>query len=860
MLEEHHGVAVHCSQTNMSDKQRQPTNTTTNMAQMGSSMRGSSSTPNETKVNNNKDASNGAVTKSSRAPRYGGGRRRPGSKGVGIKGESTFSGAGQKSTPYESKQDSKTQNLRKYQNGQASFEASARQTNYNPKFDKVMKDDEFEAGSIFNPGSKKQNLSHLLNFQYEPRGNKNKLNRNRDAYHGGTTRKGAQYHAPRAIYNKEKYLQANCQFVVRKGLDYARHLKDPDIIVEWDQIEQVRLKTTSDVPSCPICLYPPTAAKITKCGHVYCWTCILHYLSLSDEKWRKCPICFESVGREDLKSVVSVPWKELKTNDEIEMKLMRRERNSLFALPVTEYTKDIDDKGHPDVNEKINSYSQLVLASPEQVHKYITSKEQAELETKFIELKSSDDATICYVEEALNYLAERQTGIIRKMSEVSDISDDCGTNDKTPSPSFILKSESNPCWTDDLQDKEDPCHLEARARHASSSSEGMSSSEVDGVGIEEPFVTAEDLDISVLQPFSNYYAEQNVSNQQTPRSGEIGTKAMPFKKANETFYFYQSSDGQPIFLHALNVQMLVKEFGSFEACPTMIKGLILEKDGSNMTNELRNKLRFLKHVPLTCSFEVAELALNNHVISTETRDIFAPQLEQRKRKRAQRARVEKRREKRIEVEENKLMGKYPGLPKSLRIESDFHFPTFENTTATKAIGSSSNELFHSSESGSDSVSSRTSSPQFDIQGVTQGENIEGSAGHAPISSQTKASSGGISFAKMLRHGSAKPTNAANTMSKSETFPGMLSLYPTPTPRKTVHSDSEPELEDYLPPPPKQSIGDALAQALHQSCSLDSGNTVNENMGNCGNQGNGKKKGKKFKGKKISLSSGARPNL
>ena len=71
-----------------------------------------------------------------------------------------------------------------------------------------MKEDEFEAGSIFNPGSKKQNLSHLLNFQYEPRGSKNKLNRNRENYHGPTNRNGGQYHAPRKMYNKEKYLQA----------------------------------------------------------------------------------------------------------------------------------------------------------------------------------------------------------------------------------------------------------------------------------------------------------------------------------------------------------------------------------------------------------------------------------------------------------------------------------------------------------------------------------------------------------------------------------------------------------------------------------------------------------------------------
>ena len=117
---------------------------------------------------------------------------------------------------------------------------------------------------------------------------KNKSNKNnRDSSYNGTARKGAKYYAPRPRYNKEQYLQANCQFVVRKDSDYSRHLKDPDVIVEWDNIEQVRLKTTSDVPSCPICLYPPTAAKITKCGHVYCWTCVLHYLSLSDEKWRK---------------------------------------------------------------------------------------------------------------------------------------------------------------------------------------------------------------------------------------------------------------------------------------------------------------------------------------------------------------------------------------------------------------------------------------------------------------------------------------------------------------------------------------------------------------------------------------------
>merc|ERR1711994_1070433 len=166
-------------------------------------------------------------------------------------------------------------------------------------------------------------------------------------------------------------------------------------------------------------------------------------------------------------------------------------------------------------------------------------------------------------------------------------------------------------------------------------------------------------------------------------NNENERKMISPNKANETFYFYQSSDGQPIFLHALNVQMLVREYGSFEACPPVIKGLILEKDGSNMTEELRNKLRFLKHVPVTCSFEVAELALSNKILSGKTRELFASQLEQRKRKRLQRAKAEKRREKRILVEENKLMGKFPGMPRSIRIESDFHFPMVGITSGEK---------------------------------------------------------------------------------------------------------------------------------------------------------------------------------
>ena len=52
-------------------------------------------------------------------------------------------------------------------------------------------------------------------------------------------------------------------------------------------------------------------AKTTRCGHVFCYACVLHYLSVTDEDgqeppahvrfWRKCPICYDPVFEHDLR-------------------------------------------------------------------------------------------------------------------------------------------------------------------------------------------------------------------------------------------------------------------------------------------------------------------------------------------------------------------------------------------------------------------------------------------------------------------------------------------------------------------------------------------------------------------------------
>ena len=65
---------------------------------------------------------------------------------------------------------------------------------------KVISEDEFEVGSVFNAGSKKQNLNHLLNFQFEPRSSRKQQ--------GGKNRRRNVSGAKKPKYNKEQYLQA----------------------------------------------------------------------------------------------------------------------------------------------------------------------------------------------------------------------------------------------------------------------------------------------------------------------------------------------------------------------------------------------------------------------------------------------------------------------------------------------------------------------------------------------------------------------------------------------------------------------------------------------------------------------------
>lgn len=130
-------------------------------------------------------------------------------------------------------------------------------------------------------------------------------------------------------------MQSSLKFIVRRGKDYILNLYDPNEIVEWKDVVQViyNMANAEDV-QCPICLETLkqiVSPRITKCGHIYCWPCVLQYLAFEREKsWKKCPLCNDPVYKHQLKPVIVRQTQHLKQGEEVTFHLMVRSKNNIM--------------------------------------------------------------------------------------------------------------------------------------------------------------------------------------------------------------------------------------------------------------------------------------------------------------------------------------------------------------------------------------------------------------------------------------------------------------------------------------------------------------------------------------------------
>eukprot|EP00045_Choanoeca_perplexa_P012957 m.144308 g.144308 ORF g.144308 m.144308 type:complete len:683 (-) comp16191_c0_seq2:197-2245(-) len=439
--------------------------------------------------------------------------------------------------------------------------------------------------------SKKPSMNHLLGFQYDghhrhsSQSSHSPPSRNHQSrrHHQPTTRTRSR------PLTREQYLQANAHFDVEASCDLEVQLVDPDIPVHWLHVLQVHLKS-SELQHCPICLASPTAAKITRCGHVYCWPCLAHHLAVSEQDWAACPLCDDAVYSRDLRAVRLSHVAQPKTDQPLRFRLMRCGEASTLAHPVDLFRalpQDTAVFAAEATNTPFLRYHRLDIAARCQLY----AREAAELLT-LLALEGPD----VFVQTCMDQLRTQWLAL-------------CPT---LPSSTTLAELCALPVATD-----------------PSSAQQALDRSH-DKVDTVDKVDSVDNGDKPGLNAAAMAFVPGGA------------TTSLPFPQTDLDFhtrvsgdgagvYFYQAADGHHVFLANINRRMLEMSFGDLSTAPSRLELKVLDLESVVVDAKLR-KLPGLSHLPLHCRVYLAEVDLRHHV-NEATMAAFADNLQRRKQRR-----------------------------------------------------------------------------------------------------------------------------------------------------------------------------------------------------------------------------------
>ncbi|KAI5632095.1 zinc finger, c3HC4 type (RING finger) domain-containing protein [Phthorimaea operculella] len=467
-------------------------------------------------------------------------------------------------------------------------------------------DDEPEIGSVFVPGSKKQNLNHLLNFMYPSRGGQDR----------GPERRGA---IPRRAVQKvphrlehDLYLRANCQFVVREDGDYKANLLDPDVPIKWEQVEEVVVRSTGR-SECPICLGTPAAGRVGQCGHVYCWACALHYAHAHDKQPPPCPVCAAPLHVDDMRPTISVQWGP--PPEHVTMRLVRRLRGSI-TVEAAETRGAANDAQPAQILPldmiKHAPYTKFFTINKQQVRD-ILERERKEIQDQI--MAEIDTTEIVFLEQALQMLKTKEEMLNTEYDPPKPVMEEI----KAP-PIVYEKQEINQNRIDWFDMTDDNPNVETIQEQVEELVVALAQSNLNPDAVE--FVG----DLNDNQPEEFPLIECPVEEPAEVKDDNAVTDVDKLNQA-KYFYFYQAEDGQQVFLNSVNVRILNASWGALAAAPAVIKGRVLHRETLSLAEQMRKHMPYTAHLPLYCSFDIVELDLQPPYVTDAALKNFAEELD-----------------------------------------------------------------------------------------------------------------------------------------------------------------------------------------------------------------------------------------
>lgn len=281
-------------------------------------------------------------------------------------------------------------------------------------------------------------------------------------------------------------------------------------------------------------------------------------------------------------------------------------------------------------------HSKLVLAQPYEIMTII-ERERNELKCQLVS-DGIDCPDSIFVQQALVLLEEREEKIRTKIITENQHTD-CNIKSTVVSLGEAVEKLSLHADAKELI----PTDLKTEKHSSGTSSDDSGDFIIDA----NSELTLKDIDIVPLNSTSN----------------------------QDCFFFYQASDGQHLYLHSINIRMLQSMHGGLEHAPKTVTGRILQKESCSMTEEARKRLKYLQHLPTSCQFEVVEIELTAADVSDDIMNKFRDELKQRQKNRQRRAREERIRDKHIDQENERRIGRIIHSVANIDVTSEQEFPT-----------------------------------------------------------------------------------------------------------------------------------------------------------------------------------------
>ena len=444
----------------------------------------------------------------------------------------------------------------------------------------------FSEAIIFMPAKRRwgdqQSGNHLLNFQYEER---------------RTAVSSADRPAPSdprqrvdATVLKRAFILQTFHFVLKREAlsiecsdagarrPLESYLHDHDALVPWEWIKAVVWKAPFDDFQCPICLEPPTAPRMTSCGHIFCFACSLRHLN--NQKAKRllctCPVCHAFSVPSLLKPCILQPIEHIRVGSSASFTLAVRESSSALLVLRDDKTK---------VESIIAGVAQDMLLPP-------------------FGSPSAD--------------CGRYSVATDELDELLDVMDCSGIEEKLEA----YRAMPRPFCDDDSYEFDALSEALSRAK-AQCLEPCVMPHTTPGKSASPPLPSTP---IGRVAGCSSAAA----SSASLPRVSSSALAKAASSSPPKMIEMFRASNGQQVYLHFLNVKMLKDDSIARGGIPmpSKLQAKVLELTTVTQTEETRTTFRALAHVPLYASYQLALVDLS-HVVLPATLMAFKTAIDRR---------------------------------------------------------------------------------------------------------------------------------------------------------------------------------------------------------------------------------------